>query len=608
MAKQKGEPRTRTRVRYMQEGNAILGGEHAPVYVHPKQRLKNAPTGEGAVANVGSLFDIGAGAVHLGLSAVFTPRKVVGAVKRGWERDVEKEKHRIKYDSAVSPVFEGMIKKEEGYREERIPSNQLKQQQLRRAARGVQGEYENGKWVANEEYEQNRVDRNEKVRKDNLKAEVIGLPPVDRWNKKIPLATRQNIKLYPDVEALEKQEREYGQKIMTKEEALEIIKKRSDKNTPINGIFRRIRSVQYNGKKFSSKQDVVNAIARHDVALITRMAAKTPTTRREPESRFGLKPYPQRNQRSAYILDNPLMYETSLKWRKPSEQIITTHYKETGKPVSGGIKTSYIPTFENISLNVSSKRSELTESELKEDRETTSQKYKEYRRKEQNIKTSFEPVSQNIKTSYNQKSSTSTPSNISYGQEIQRAFRSGLKNQFKNNNQNIKTSYKPSGFKPVDDTKKKKSFRFITDTWQGYKYPKSKFDVFTFGGKEYPDVFKKDVDERDKYRMRSDTHEGKRTSTGFEDVLKSNITTIKSKQNIKTGYTTPNFTIEPIFDHFGIFSQPKKSPVKKSPVKKVSPPKTTKKHPYISAADQDKIDAQKAAKYRSEKAKKGGKK
>lgn len=574
MAKIRGEPRTRKRERYSMLGNLITGGEHAPVYVHPKQRLKNAPTGEGAVANVGSLFDIGAGAVHLGLSAVFTPRKVVGAVKRGFERDVEKEKHRIKYDSAISPVFEGMIKKEDGYRDERIPSNQLTQQQIRRNAREAQGEYENGKWVANEEYEQNRMDRNEKARKNNLKAEVIGLPPVDRWNKNIPLATRQNIKLYPDVEALEKQEREYGQKMMTKEELLEEIKKRDGKNIPVNGIFRRIRGVQYDGKKFTSKHDVLTSIARHDVALMIRSAAKTPASRREPKSKFGLKSYPQRNQSSAYILDNPLMYETSLKWRKPSEQDVKTHYKQTGTPVLGGIKTNYIPTFENRSLKISSKRSKLTENEREEDRDILRQRftgkppldrYKSIKFQQTLSKLKTSPASQpvllpviqnnpqNIKTSYktpnqNVKSSFVPPWNYpsTFEQKVQRTYRSDLKKQDKLNKSRMSLGlhYEPIKFPhELNDLKKHLSS------------PVSKDDLNDYWGASH--IWLSD--------------RGMAHPLSFSTITK-------------------------------------KSPAKKSSTKKVSPPKTTKKHPYISAADQDKIDAQKAARYRSKKAKKGGKK
>lgn len=74
-----GNPRYRKRVRYMTMGNAILGGEHAPVYVEPKQALKRAPTGGSGVANFRELFSLGGKAVDYG----------VDVIKKEWKREGE---------------------------------------------------------------------------------------------------------------------------------------------------------------------------------------------------------------------------------------------------------------------------------------------------------------------------------------------------------------------------------------------------------------------------------------------------------------------------------------------------------------------------------------
>lgn len=113
MPKLKGEPQTRKRVRYMMMGNALLAGEHAPVYVHPKQRLKDPPKGGSAVANMGSLFDIGVGAGELGVNLLFRPTRTYDKVKRNFNKRVDSAVHDYKYENHItSPIYQGITEDE----------------------------------------------------------------------------------------------------------------------------------------------------------------------------------------------------------------------------------------------------------------------------------------------------------------------------------------------------------------------------------------------------------------------------------------------------------------------------------------------------------------
>jgi len=99
------------RVRYMMMGGALLAGEHAPIYIHPKTRLKAPPKGGSAVANAGSLFDIGEGAVSLGLNVMFAPDRTATRVRRGFEREYDRAKKETR-QGILEPVFFGITEDE----------------------------------------------------------------------------------------------------------------------------------------------------------------------------------------------------------------------------------------------------------------------------------------------------------------------------------------------------------------------------------------------------------------------------------------------------------------------------------------------------------------
>jgi hypothetical protein len=353
--------------KYAMVGNAITGGSGEPIYVPKKKKFTAAPVGH-AASNLGSLFGIASKGADLALGAAFAPRETYRAAKLGLEKDIEKEKHYLKYESPLRHAYKLAIKRKQEREDARggtysAPAGQEEQRKIRQEARAKQGvlkEAQNWKgdkkniWVANEMDEARREIANDEARKKLIEYEQkVGLPPVtDRWNKGISMAAKQNIKSYPDIEEYNRKAKDAKSKVtMTKEEVLRAIEKR-DKGIRVEDAelmkmktVRDFRSITYNPSKMKS-EDVLGNLAKQETNFLARNIKKKQAEGKYNYRMAGLYAQMQKGSMAGIVTRGVMDYFN--KEGNANPQKIKTNYGsfkdqniKTKYPPNQNIKTSY---------------------------------------------------------------------------------------------------------------------------------------------------------------------------------------------------------------------------------------------------------------------------